>query len=202
MKKLPITNFNLTRVKLGSEGLYCEFSEQLTSNGESTIVDHTIKCKSEPHPDLKNAMNGLKVYLIDVLNIEEGLHLAIKYLKGEQKKKAEDLRFSILENISISSLTISGLKDETSVLISATMESKTGKKVAINSPLINLTNEVLGYENELEELTEDVIKEVHAYLFNNKRAQVGMFDDTEEGGEAVLEIAKDIIKQPKEPGLN
>lgn len=205
MKKVSVQNFRLTKAKVSLEQIYCEFTENVTNGGIDTVIDHTIKAKQQPHPDMLEEFAKLKDCILDVYHLDAGFNLGLKYLKkGEQKIKAEAGLAELKDKLTITGILLSGTEDDASVVITAKMESKTGKVIALNSPLINLSNEQLGYELALEEIIDDIKREVHAYLFGNKRAQLNMFQDNEdeEKSEGIVNQAKDIIKQPSEPNLD
>lgn len=204
MNKVSVQNFRLGKAKVSLEQIYCEYTEKVTNGGIDTVLEHTIKAKQQPHPDMLEEFAKLKDCILDVYHLDAGYNLGLKYLKkGDQKLKAETGLAELKEKLTITGISLSGSDDDASVIITAKMESKTGKVIALNSPLINLSNDQLGYELALEEIIDDIKREIHAYLFGNKRAQLNMFQDgdDEEKSEGIVNQAKDIIKQPEEPNL-
>ena len=61
------------------------------------------------------------------------------------------------------------------VVITAVYTTANGLKTCINTPRIKMATISFGFEEELEEIVGKIEREVYAYLFDGKQAQLSLF---------------------------
>ena len=83
----------------------------------------------------------------------------------------------LIEKIDVRGVSWSGTDDNTGVVITAVFETPNGLKTCINTPRIKMATISFGFEEELETIVESIKKEVYAYLFKGKQAQMSLFGD-------------------------
>lgn len=197
VKTPSFDDFTMTKAKISIEGVYCEFVIKRVVDGEVQNVEGTLNGRYQPHPDLINTRDKLREYLINAFSLNKGYDLAIKYLKGEQKEKAQDELVELYRQIEVTSISISGKDALRGAVISGKIESYNGSKCAMNTPRIVFESEKIGFEKKVEEVAELIEREVYKYLFENKKAQTDLFDDSDDEGN--VPNAKD-VKQPVAEG--
>lgn len=174
-------DFNLSKVKLlpkgGIEAVY-----QLTQviEGGTSLVDRNETCSREIHPDLNGLFEDLRSIVARVFNITSFLSLLESdEMKLPESKKilARSFADELIRKIEVRGVAWSGTGDKAGVVITAVYETANGLKTCINTPRIVLSTISFGFEEELETIVETIIKEVYAYLFKGKQAQLSLFGD-------------------------
>lgn len=168
-QKIKLDAFRLKKVKIESNKVVIEFKDQ-----EKDINNHIIvKSNQMPHDDLMEIMRKVKGVLIDMFNLRKGFDVGEKYLRGEKKNKLDEVLDTLRDKIKVNGVTLSG-DNEDMVLLSGVMVSANDKLVALNTPLIDIDGEVLGYEESLREDIKRLKREVYSYVFEGKQAQLTM----------------------------
>ena len=164
--KPEIQNFNLTKVKLlPGGGLAADYSASVIIKGEASTTDYSVSCNRDVHPDLAALFSGLRSLIARVFQWD-----------GE-----------MVELIEVRGLSWSGKDDNEGIVITALYETANGQKVAINTPRIRLSSESFGFEQLLAEDAARIKSEVYEFLFNGKQAQLSLFGEPVDGGQAVEE---------------
>lgn len=186
-------NFSLSKIKLlKGGGVEVSFSETITKDGITDTKNWVLKNTENPHPDLVDKINELKIYLAKCYNLDLLVNLTKN--KGLTHKEEEGFKavekimnkvfFEQLKKISISGVSINGEidndKDKRSVVIMATQLMENGSKTALNSPRIKLANDQFKFEADVQDIVNDLQEEASAYLFDGKKAQLSMFDEVPE----------------------
>lgn len=172
-------DFNLSKVKLLPKGgIQAEYQVTQTVDGENSLIDRNETCTRDVHPDLLGLFADLRNIVGRVFNITSFLTLLESdEMKLPETKKALARSFAdeLLEKIEVRGLSWSGTGDKSGVVITAVYETANGLKTCINTPRIVLATISFGFEEELETIVETVKKEVYAYLFKGKQAQLSLF---------------------------
>lgn len=183
-KTIPVEkNFNLSKVKLNpSGGLSADYQVTEIVGGELSVTDYSASVSREIHPDLKGCFDDLRTIVGRVFNITSFLTL----LESEDMKlpaskmlTARAFAQELISKIDVRGVSWSGSEDNAGVVITAVFETPNGLKTCINTPRIKLAQISFGFEEELETIVNDIKKEVYAFLFKGKQAQLSLF-----GGEA------------------
>ena len=90
---------------------------------------------------------------------------------------ARNFADELLQKIEVRGISWSGTGAKSGVVITAVYETANGLKTCINTPRIILATISFGFEEELETIVESIKKEVYAYLFKGKQAQMSLFGD-------------------------
>lgn len=172
-------DFNLSKVKLLPKGgIQAEYQVTQTVDGENSLIDRNETCTRDVHPDLLGLFADLRNIVGRVFNITSFLTLLESdEMKLPETKKALARSFAdeLLGKIEVRGLSWSGTGDKSGVVITAVYETANGLKTCINTPRIVLATISFGFEEELETIVETVKKEVYAYLFKGKQAQLSLF---------------------------
>lgn len=170
-------DFNLSKVKLLPKGgIQAEYQVTQTVDGENSLIDRNETCTRDVHPDLLGLFADLRNIVGRVFNITSFLtFLDAEVVNHNIKDRARAFADELLEKIEVRGLSWSGTGDKSGVVITAVYETANGLKTCINTPRIVLATISFGFEEELETIVETVKKEVYAYLFKGKQAQLSLF---------------------------
>lgn len=172
------TNFSLCSVKVQKNGglnLTYDLREII---GDETYQDKESKSSSKiPHPDLTNLLKSLVPTVARVFG-----HYRVKAVaeKENPKLKLEDAVSEILSDINVTGIHLSGSNENSGLIISATYKTEGNQKVAINTHRIRYTDTVYGFEEDLEEVVQNIEDECFKYLYEGKKAQLQLFDEETE----------------------
>lgn len=153
-------SFKLKKVKVDKNLVTIDYSI------DGSDKEYTEKCKTTPHPDLRNALDAFKPLIAEVFDMTE---------ENE-------------EHFTINGIIVSEKKDTEMVMILGSYETASGAKSAINSPLISMDDDCWENQKTLGEKTDSVVDECFEYLFNNKSAQLSLSleeEDTNKNEESV-----------------
>lgn len=198
LKAVDFDSFTLKKAVIGDTSVECSFEEKRVIDDTAQVIDHTVKAKYIPHPDLIRLRDTLREYLVKAYHLDSGYELAIKYLKGEQKTKAEEGMIDLYEKIEVTGISIGGDEQLRGVVISGKIESNNKSKCAMNTPRIVFSSEKLGYELDVEGQVELIEREVYKYLFEGKKAQKDLFDDDGNDGDNTEKVTTPQVTSKKE----
>ena len=172
-------DFNLSKVKLLPKGgIQAEYQVTQTVDGENSLIDRNETCTRDVHPDLLGLFEDLRNIVARVFNITSFLtFLDAEVVNHNVQDRARAFADELLEKIEVRGLSWSGTGDKSGVVITAVYETANGLKTCINTPRIVLATISFGFEEELEAIVESIKKEVYAYLFKGKQAQMSLFGD-------------------------
>lgn len=178
-------DFNLSKVKLLPKGgIQAEYQVTQTVDGENSLIDRNETCTRDVHPDLLGLFADLRNIVARVFNITSFLtFLDAEVVNHNVQDRARAFADELLEKIEVRGLSWSGTGDKSGVVITAVYETANGLKTCINTPRIVLATISFGFEEELETIVETVKKEVYAYLFKGKQAQLSLFGAPENAPE-------------------
>lgn len=174
-------DFNLSKVKLLPKGgIQAEYQVTQTVDGETSLIDRNETCTRDVHPDLLAMFTDLRTIVARVFNITSFLTLLESddmKLPESKKMLARNFANELLAKIEVRGVSWSGTDDNTGVVITAVFETPNGLKTCIKTPRIKMATISFGFEEELETIVESIKKEVYAYLFKGKQAQMSLFGD-------------------------
>lgn len=177
-------DFNLSKVKLLPKGgIQANYQVTQIVEGENSVVDRDETCTRDVHPDLLGLFADLRNIVGRVFNIMSFLTL---FESGEMKLPeskqimARQFADELLQKIEVRGVAWSGNGDNTGVVITSVFETPNGLKTCINTPRIKMATISFGFEEELETIVESIKKEVYAYLFKGKQAQMSLFGESAE----------------------
>ena len=170
-------DFNLSKVKLLPKGgIQAEYQVTQTVDGETSLIDRNETCTRDVHPDLLGLFEDLRQIVARVFNITSFLTFVdAEVLNHNIHDRARAFADELLEKIEVRGLSWSGTGDKSGVVITAVYETANGLKTCINTPRLVLSTISFGFEEELEQIVESVKREVYAYLFKGKQAQLALF---------------------------
>jgi hypothetical protein len=207
MSKIKIVSFDqftLKKAKISKSEVEVDFEENRVIDGKAHVITHNVKAKYIPHPDLIEYRDKLRTYLVNAYSLNLGYDLAIKYLKGEQKQKAEEGMIDLIDKVEVTGISIGGENQLRGCVVSGKIESNNKSKCAMNTPRIVFSSEKLGFEKDVEGVVELIEKEVYKYLFDGKTAEPSLFDASDEKGDVpnaeTVKVGE--TKQKKEPAAS
>lgn len=175
------SSFKLSKVQLQGNGSVKVNYEICESVGD---VEYTNKYKIEStkdiHPDMKHLFDCLVDVLADTCNVYklvDTVCLPKFEATNEQKAIAWEELEATIEGITVKSVTLSGKDDNAGCIISGEMEVKHGLRATVISPRLKYNEEIFGSEHELGTVLTELQKEIYAYLFQGKHAELEVFGD-------------------------
>ena len=174
-------DFNLSKVKLLPKGgIQAEYQVTQIVDGETSLIDRNETCTRDVHPDLLGLFDDLRTIVGRVFNITSFLtFLDAEVVSHNLADRARAFSDELLSKIEVRGLSWSGTGDKSGVVITAVYETANGLKTCINTPRIVLATISFGFEEELETIVESIKKEVYAYLFKGKQAQMSLFGEND-----------------------
>ena len=177
-------DFNLSKVKLLPKGgIQAEYQVTQVVGGEPSVLDRNETCSRDVHPDMTKMFQDLRIIVARVFNITSFLTLMESdEMKLTEAKKmiARNYADELISKIEVRGVSWSGSDENTGVIITAVFETPNGLKTCINTPRIKMAQISFGFEEELETIVEAIKKEVYAYLFKGKQAQLSLFGEEQE----------------------
>lgn len=173
-------SFNLSKVKLTTGGgLDTHYEVLETAGNESYNNKYHVESAKDIHPDLKKQVNRLKSVVARVyhMNFIRTLMLMPEFeATAKQQELAETGLAEIMQKINVTGVAISGTDKNVGIVITATFTADSNQKMAINTHRMKFTDTRYGVEEEMEEICSEIENEVYAFLFENKKAQLDIFD--------------------------
>lgn len=180
--KTPSENaFFLSKVKvISGGGLDVHFEVEEVCGAEVYRENYHLASSKGIHPDLQKLFDNLKPIMARVYHLSFFRSLLetpeFKATKN-QKEIAEKAFEEILSKINVTGFSMSGKDDNVGIVLTGTFTADSNQKMAINSHRMKFSDERYGFEEEMESIVGDIEREVYAFLFKNKRAQLELFDE-------------------------
>lgn len=175
------SSFKLSKVQLQGNGSVKVNYEICESVGDVEYTNkYKIESTKEIHPDMKHLFDCLVDVLADTCNVYklvDTVCLSKFEATEEQKAIAREETEATTERITVKSVTLSGKDDNVGCIISGEMEVKGGLKATVISPRLKYNEEIFGFEHELGTVLTELQKEIYAYLFQGKHAELEVFGD-------------------------
>ena len=174
-------SFNLSKVKvISGGGLDVTFQVEEVIGAEVYLENYHLASSKEIHPDLKKLFDSLKPIMARIYHLSFFRSLLetpdFKATK-KQKDLAEEAFSEVMNKITITGVLLSGKDDNVGVVITGTFTADSNQKMAINSIRMKFSDERYGFEEEMEGIIGEIEREVYAFLFKNKKAQLTLFDE-------------------------
>lgn len=173
------SSFKLSKVQLrGNVSIKVNY-EICESVGDVEYTNkYKIESTKEIHPDMKHLFDCLVDVLADTCNVYklvDTVCLSKFEATEEQKAIAREETKATTERITVNSVTLSGKDDNAGCIISGEMEVMGGLKATVISPRLKYNEEIFGFEHELGTVLMALQKEIYAYLFQGKQAELEVF---------------------------
>lgn len=173
--------FNLCKVKVVSGGgLDVTFEVEEVIGAEVYRENYHLASSKEIHPDLQKLFDRLKPIMARVYHLSFFRSLLktpdFKATK-KQKELAEEAFKEVIAKLTVTGVALSGKDDNVGVILTGTFTADSNQKMAINSHRMKFSNTRYGFEEEMEEIIGEIEREVYAFLFKNKKAQLTLFDE-------------------------
>ena len=173
--------FSLSKVKvISGGGLDVNFEVEEAIGAEVYRENYHLASSKEIHPDLQKLFDRLKPIMARVYHLSffRTLLDTPDFKATKKQKELAEIAFKEITNkISVTGVSLSGKDDNVGVVITGAFTADSNQKMAINSHRMKFNDERYGFEEELEEIVGDIDREVYAFLFKNKKAQLTLFDE-------------------------
>lgn len=183
--------FTLSKVKMLKDGgLDVHYEVTETIGAESYTNKYHIESAKDIHPDLRQCFDDLRPIMGRIFNITSFLTFIESpdtKATAKLKESARDFADEMLKNIEVRGVSFSGQEDNVGVVLTGMFTVSNNQKCCINSPRLKFSNEVFGFEEELENICGDIEREVYAFLFKGKKAQLELFGANGEAAPGVAE---------------
>lgn len=171
--------FALSKVKMLKDGGLDVHYEVTEVVGEESYTNkYHVESAKDIHPDLRVLFDRLKPIMGRIFNITSFLSMMetaeFKATK-KQQDTAREFADEMLDNIEVRGVSLSGMGDNVGVVMTGLLSVANFQTVVINSPRLKFNKEVFGFEEELESIVTDIEREVYAFLFKGKKAQMELF---------------------------
>lgn len=173
--------FNLCKVKVVSGGgLDVTFEVEEAIGAEVYRENYHLASSKEIHPDLQKLFDRLKPIMARVYHLSFFRSLLetpdFKATK-KQKELSEEAFKEVIAKLTVTGVALSGKDDNVGVILTGTFTADSNQKMAINSHRMKFSDTRYGFEEEMEEIIGEIEREVYAFLFKNKKAQLTLFDE-------------------------
>ena len=179
MAKPNPKDFQLEKVKLVNKGGICaHYDVTEVVGGTSYTNQYVVDNGMDIHPDLAGLFEDLRPIVARVFNINSFLSFVedpANKIPAKIQEQARGFAGELLNNIEVRGVSFSGKDDNVGVVITAVYTTANGLKTCINTPRIKMATISFGFEEELEEIVGKIEREVYAYLFDGKQAQLSLF---------------------------
>ena len=179
MAKPNPKDFQLEKVKLVNNGGICAHYDVTEVVGGTSYTNHYVVDNGmDVHPDLAGLFEDLRPIVARVFNINSFLSFVedpANKIPAKIQEQARGFAGELLNNIEVRGVSFSGKDDNVGVVITAVYTTANGLKTCINTPRIKMATISFGFEEELEEIVGKIEREVYAYLFDGKQAQLSLF---------------------------
>lgn len=178
-KYLKKEEFKLEKFKIDKDDLLVNFVEQRQTNEGVVKIPVSMQPPFQPHPDLTDLLKSLKDYVLQQYGYKTLLDAAPK------DKELREAYNELLSNTTVTGFTMAGSDQLRAAIITAKVKTESGTR-ALPTGRIVFSSEKLGYEQEVEVIIGELEEEVYACLFENKRAQLDLFQEEPETAETAL----------------
>ena len=179
MTKPNPKDFQLEKVKLVNNGGICAHYDVTEVVGGTSYTNHYVVDNGmDVHPDLAGLFEDLRPIVARVFNINSFLSFVedpANKIPEKIQEQARGFAGELLNNIEVRGVSFSGKDDNVGVVMTAGYTTANGLKTCINTPRIKMATISFGFEEELEEIVGKIEREVYAYLFDGKQAQLSLF---------------------------
>jgi len=166
--KPKINNFKLRKISVKKGSVNVEYTLSLPEGNEVFHLEPKVKYDYLPHADLTNVLSKYKPMLATDF-----------YFDLLKKDKIDE----IMSKISVNQVTLSGKDKTKGVSISGSIRSLNNLPLVLNSENFKYNGTKYGFEDSLQELEDELVPEVFAFIFENKKGQLTIFSDEEMGKE-------------------
>lgn len=184
-------NFKLSKVKrIKNGGLDIHYTIEETEGSEVFNPKIHLEHPKDFHPDLTDKLGKLKPILARIYHLTfftELMGLNEFEATQEQEEIAMKLECEIMDKITVNGVTFSGSDKNRGIVISGSFTADTNQAMPINSHNLKFSSTRYGFEEEVERICEELKDEVYAYVYENKRAQMSLFDIEEFSLDGLIE---------------
>jgi hypothetical protein len=199
MKNPELKDFKLKVAKLINDGgLYVHYSFVHRTNNIGYENDVKITRTLTVHDDLLNILKKQRLNVLKIEQVDPRVLATTLYEMGVDNQKeisqvVDGMVGDQISKIDITGFSFSGSDDKPACVITYKKTMGNKKPVGRSSSKIDLSLNVFGFEEELENDLEEFTAEVYEYLFNDKHGdmeQGKLFPEGEEDPENEDELLK------------
>jgi len=193
-RTIEYQEFDLIKFKITKDGVDVTHHESGDDPGGNTKTG-----ESQPHPDLKKKMDELKLYMATRLGLLQGWDFSRENLKGDLEllKIALDGHKETLGRCNVNGLTFMGEGETYGVSITGSLAVPNGGSFGLAVPKITFGSDKLGYEQEVQEICEQIKSEVYQYRFQSKKLQLDVNTEIEKVENPDLFVIPELLGEGK-----
>lgn len=165
---LKADEFDLQKFKIEKDSMKVEFNEIRKTNEGTIKIPHSMEPPYQAHPDLLDLLSRMKEFVLKQYDYHK-LNLS----KNKESKAAWQ---EINKALTVTGFTLIGSDNLKGAIVTAKIKTESGTR-ALPTGRIVFSSDKLGYEKECEVLIEELQSEVYSCLFENKRAQLDLFQE-------------------------
>lgn len=177
--------FSLSKVTIDKDGGVDVCYEVLeTISNENYTSQYQVSSTKEIHPDLHILFMKLRPIMARVFNMMYPLIMVQNpnfMATGAQKELAASFFEECLEAIKVNGVSLSGQEDKAGVILKGLFTLSETQVAKLCTPKLKYNVKCFGFEAELKTIVMGIEREVYAFLFEGKKAQLELFgtDDGE-----------------------
>lgn len=168
-RRVEYQHFSLKKFKVTETGVNITHEEIGADTGNIQTEGKNI-----PHPDLRTALDKLQLYMASRLGMLKGWDYSREHLKLKDEQilqGAVNGHAQAVASCKVGGLIFAGDNETYGVQITGSVKVD-GGSYGLSVPKITFSKDVLGYEDQVQELCEDIKSEIYAYRFQHKKAQL------------------------------
>lgn len=186
MKKPSRKNFKISKVKLLKDGgLDCHFETEEVYGDETFTEKLHSESSKDVHPDLRDKLQELAIIVARVFHLTFFNTLVANdkfFANKAQVIIAEEMQNELVKKINVTGISWSGQYANEGIVITATLAADNNQRMALNTIRMKFSDTRYGFEEQMEQIAEEVKDEVYEFLFEGKRAQLSLFGQLEMDG--------------------
>lgn len=181
--------FDLKKIKINPDGkVEISYKSENGEEGRASYDEIVVISDRWPHPDLREAIKKLNVFLADANGLRPYRnlpHIPPGKIEKWNQKEIQDI-LEVLDNhvyagVEASGIALYGKDHDLGVIITGKHQTKTSA-VAMNSPKLRVNGDSFGFEASVFDVVDEIVEEARKFVFDKKSAQMQMeFPAGEEG---------------------
>lgn len=183
--------FELEKVKISKDDIDVKFIALEKTKKGTVRTPGTLTPSYQAHKDLLNTLAMLRTYL----RRDFGYNKLMDAIPAKHKtKEIISVWDEMVDNTTITGISIFGKDTNRGCIITGTIKCDSGTHgVPSNRIMFGATSQ--GYEKEVEVIVESIIDEVHACVFEGKRANEDLFSGQQKETKKKEKPAKEVLKK-------
>ena len=157
--------FNLSEMLIKSNGtVHIEYKSNIADGQEVLNITSKEEFGYLPHKDLTDVLQKYKPMLATCF-----------YYDLTRKGEVDN----ILSKITVTGIKLTGSDKTRGIVIKGSIKSKNNRNMPLNTENLRYNSTKYGFEDSFQELEEAIINEAYAFIFEDKRGQLKLFNNVD-----------------------